>query len=764
MLVCGQYFNSEVISRIQATVEADSSISRRALSRMVCEWLDWRGVNGKLQDMSCRKALLKMQRQGLITLPDSQKGYSFQNRSGRGLGELPDIAELDCSLAELGQVEVVPVSSRYSKKSRIWNALMRQFHYLGSGPLCGAQIRYLIWSSTYGWLGGFAFSGATWRLKTRDKRIGWSEAARQANLHQVVCNSRFLILPTVRVPNLASHVLAMSSARVSEDWMDRYGYKPVLLETFVDPERFHGTCYRASNWIWLGKTAGRKAPYPNGKVPEGKKDIYVYPLCRDWQEILCTEPEIPLGSKPRPVNPSDWAEEEFATVDLYDDRLKNRLFMLANDFFDQPGVLVPQACNGSQAKSKAAYRFFDNKHIDMKTLLKPHVEASMERIKAHKVVLAVQDTTTLNYTAHPATDGLGPINTKKDSGVGLVLHDTMAFTTEGTPLGLLDVQCWPRDPEQAGKKEKRHDLPIEEKESIKWLKSYRSVAELQDLCAETMLVSVGDREADIYELFYEAQQNPLGPKLLVRAERTRNRKVDQIHLWDKLAKKPLAGFQEVYVPRKGSRPARTAKLAVRFAKVKLNPPKRKQLPPVTVWAVYAREVDYSSKVKSPIEWMLLTTVEVSTFQEAVERLAWYALRWGIEVYHRTLKSGCRVEDRRLNNVDRIEACLAIDLVVAWRIYWLTKQGRETPDISCDNFLSEDEWKALCAYVRKEPSPDKPPSLGEAVCMIASLGGFLGRKSDGEPGTTTMWRGLQRLQDIAMGFAMSKSLQNTRASP
>lgn len=185
---------------------------------------------------------------------------------------------------------------------------------------------------------------------------------------------------------------------------------------------------------------------------------------------------------------------------------------------------------------------------------------------------------------------------------------------------------------------------------------------------------------------------------------------------------------------------------------------------MTVWAVYAREIDYSPEVKSPIEWMLLTTVEVSIFREAVERLAWYARRWGIEVYHRTLKSGCRVEDRRLNNVDRIEACLAIDLVVAWRIYWLTKQGRETPDISCDNFLSEDEWKALCAYVRKEPSPDKPPSLGEAVCMIASLGGFLGRKSDGEPGTTTMWRGLQRLQDIAMGFAMSKSLQNTRAGP
>jgi len=161
MLVCGQYFNSEVISRIQATVEADSSISRRALSRLVCEWLNWRGANGKLQDMSCRKALLKLQRQGLITVPDSQKNYSFQHRSGRGFEELPDIAEVDCSLSELGKVEVVPVSSRYSKTSRIWNALMTKFHYLGSGPLCGAQIRYLMWSSTCGWLGGFAFRGAS---------------------------------------------------------------------------------------------------------------------------------------------------------------------------------------------------------------------------------------------------------------------------------------------------------------------------------------------------------------------------------------------------------------------------------------------------------------------------------------------------------------------------------------------------------------------------------------------------------------------------
>lgn len=753
-----------IINQIQATVNANPGISRRALSRLVCQWLDWRGANGKLKEMSCRKALVKLERRGVITMPVSDKAFTFQQKSAKMTRDLLESKEVACCLRDLGKIDLIPVPGRYSKASHIWNDMMNTYHYLGAGPLCGAQIRYLIQSEVYGLLGGLSFSSATWRLKSRDQWIGWSEAARRLNLQRVVCNSRLLILPTVQVVNLASHILGMSAVRLGDDWFERYGYRPVLLETFVDPKLFRGSCYRGANWQYIGQTAGRKEPYPNGKISGGKKDIYVFPLCRDWQTVLCTEPVIALGSKPPPENPQDWAEEEFGAVALYDERLKKRLFMLANDFFDQPSVLIPQTCNGSQAKTKGAYRFLSNKQVDMKTLLKSHVEASIQRIKAHHIVLAVQDTTLLNYTAHPATDGLGPINNKDDNSVGLVMHDTMAFTVEGTPIGLLNVQCWARDPQQAGKREYRHQLPIEEKESFKWLQSYRAASDVQALCPDTMLVSIGDREADIYELFHEAHQNPSGPKLLVRAERARDRKVEQIHLWDKLLSEPVAGFQDIYVPRKGSRSARTAKLAVRFAEVTLRPPKTKRLPPVALWAVYACEVDYSADVKSPLEWMLLTTVEVSTFEQAVERLQWYTRRWGIEIYHRILKSACRIEDRRLGNADSLKTCLAIDLVVAWRIYWLTKQGRETPNIPCDVFLSEDEWKALCAYVKKKPPPDRPPPLGEAVRMIASLGGFLGRKGDGEPGVTTMWRGLQRLQDIAAGFTMFKSLHDARASP
>lgn len=188
--------------------------------------------------------------------------------------------------------------------------------------------------------------------------------------------------------------------------------------------------------------------------------------------------------------------------------------------------------------------------------------------------------------------GLGPINNTQNSAVGLMIHDTMAFSAQGTPLGLLDVQCWARDCQDRGKRYRRKKLPIEQKESMKWLKSYRAVCEVQGLCPHTMLVSVGDREADIYELFLETVKNPNGSKLLVRCERSRNRKTQVDNLWEDMGSQPVAGIQVVHVPRKGAR-------AARDARVKLKPPCGKGYRAVEVWMVYAREVDYDPAVKSP---------------------------------------------------------------------------------------------------------------------------------------------------------------------
>ncbi|MHB1620890.1 MAG: IS4 family transposase [Sulfuricella sp.] len=290
-----------------------------------------------------------------------------------------------------------------------------------------------------------------------------------------------------------------------------------------------------------------------------------------------------------------------------------------------------------------------------------------------------------------------------------------------------------RDPADFGKKAKRHRVPIEEKESFKWLKSFRAVADVQARCPGTLLVSVGDREADLYELFDEAITHPEGPKLLVRAEHNRQLQDEQQRLWETMQSRPADGIQVLQVPRQGSRAARTAPMSARYAAVSLVAPTGHKGPAIPVWAVLAQEQDAPVGVK-PLEWMLLTTVPVTCFEQATEKLMWYARRWGIEVLHRTLKSGCRIEQRQLGQADRIEACLSIDLVVAWRIYYLNKLGREAPQSPCTVYFEEAEWKALMVFTTNDPvAPAQPPTLREAIRRVASLGGFLGRKSDGEPG-------------------------------
>lgn len=748
MFVCGQEFSPQMVQRIQAACDAEPDLSRLRLSRQVCEWLEWRRPNGFLKDMSCRVALLKMHRRGVIRLPAVVEGRNPRRHTEHKEPETVDNPMgICCSLSEAGEIELIRIDGPDNRNARTWTTLMNRYHYLGAGPLCGSQMRYLVHSRTCGLLGAVAFSAAAWRLASRDLWVGWDDDSRRKNLHKVVCNSRFLILPQVRVMHLASHVLSLCARQIGADWRMRYGFEPLMVETFVERDRFRGTSYRAANWVHLGSTQGRGRQDRKNRGGVSIKDVYVLPLRAKAREILCEGKMQKEMKRERKIEAEDWAEEEFGGAELGDDRLRKRLLSVARDLYARPQANIPQACQ-SRAKAKAAYRFFEHTDVAIEKILAPHYESTLSRIKREKTVLAVQDTTSLNYSTHPCAVGLGLIGSKQENIVGLLVHDTMAFNLEGTPLGLMDVQCWARDPKDFGKKHRRHDLPIEEKESNKWLRSFRRAAEACKRCPGTMIVSMGDREADIYELFELALSDPDGPKLLVRAKHDRLLTDDQGHLWDKVAHGPLEGVQEIRVPRRGNRSARVARMEVRFAEVLLKPPQSKpQLGELRVWAVHAEEVDVPDGVEA-LKWMLLTTLTVGTFDDAAEKLAWYAGRWGIEVYHRTLKSGCKIEQRQLGSADRIEACLAIDMVVAWRIFHLTKLGRETPDVSCTVFFEDAEWKALYSYRTQKPDlPEKIPTLREAIRMVAGLGGFLGRKGDGEPGTQTLWLGLQRLDDI-----------------
>jgi hypothetical protein len=751
MRICGREFSLDILRRIQEAVSAVPELSRRELSRRVCQWLDWRSDAGAWQEGGCRKALAELHRRGVIELAPIRGELAFEQRSTPTL-ELEE-TEFHGTLSELGAVEVVPIQDHRSREAQLWRVLVQRHHYLGDKRLCGAQLRYLIHSEHHGYLGALAFQSGCWALRERDRYIGWSEAARLENLRLIVTNSRFVLLAGVQVTNLASHVLGAATRRLPADWEARYGVRPVLVETFVDPTRFDGGCYRAANWVEVGETAGRRDGI--------RKRIFTYGLCAQWRERLCVTPPIQLGAWARPPSPAHWAEQEFGTLRLHDPRLKRRLFDIAQDFYNRSQASIPEAC-GSKARTMGAYRFFQNDKITMDVILTPHTEATLERIKTHRIVLAPQDTTTLNYHHHPATSGMGPINTKADKATGLIVHDTLAFSEDGTPLGVLDAQCWARDPDDRGKRERRKSLPIEQKESMKWLRSFRKLAEIQALCPDTLLVSIGDRESDLYELFAEATRDSAGPKLLVRAERSRNRRIEQGPLWDTICKQPMAGELKLQIPRRGNRRARKALLEVRFSAVELQPPKASRLPPVPSWAVHLRELQ-ADDGGEPIEWMLLTTVAVTTFEQAVQRAEWYAGRWGIEVYHRTLKSGCRIKDRQLGTSERLQACLGVDMVVAWRIYHLTMLGREVPEQPCTAFFEEVEWKALYCYHHKTPvAPAEPPTMTEAIRMLGAMGGHLGRKRDGPPGPQALWRALQRLDTAVQMYALftQSSLPNS----
>jgi hypothetical protein len=744
MLVAGRDFSEEIIARIGETVRNSADLTRCALSRLVCEWLEWKDVAGRAKESSCRAVLVKLERRGVIALP-AAKPVSFEAREPVRAQPEAEFAQLKTTLSRLSGIKLVVVNGDKGL-SRVWRTMMKAHHPLGDGPLCGAQLRYLV-ESEQGIVGGLSFSSAAWRVGVRDQWIGWSEATRAARLPKIVLNSRFLVLPTVQVPCLASHLLSLATKQLRKDWQQRYGEQPVLVETFVDSAHYKGTCYRAANWIELGLTEGRGRQDTKRATALSRKHVLVYPLQRNWRQVLRAPLELPrTGPSARTRAPADWAEEEFGECRL-NARLVQRLLTVARHFFARPMANIPEACGGDVTKTQATYRFLGHEDASFETVLQPHFAATERRIgeMSGGVVLVPQDTTSLNYTSLQATEGLGPIATNAAGAQGLHLHTSLALTEEGVPLGFVDAQCWARNLEEFGKKAKRHQLPIEDKESYRWIRNYQALAAVQARNRHITLVSLGDREADIYELFAEAAQDPKGPKLLVRARHDRALQNEQASLFETISRAPIAGYQMVHLPRQKSRAAREAKLAIRFAAVTLCPPQGKaHLPPIAIWAVLAQE-DHAPNNAEPIDWLVLTTITVNSFEQASQKVQWYAKRWSIEVFHRTLKSGCRLEDRRLSQADRIETCLALDMVVAWRICHLVKLGREVPELPCDLYFEEAEWKALVAYSTKNPVvPDQPPAVGKVVRMIAKMGGYLGRKSDGEPGTQTLWRGMQML--------------------
>lgn len=450
---------------------------------------------------------------------------------------------------------------------------------------------------------------------------------------------------------------------------------------------------------------------------------------------------------------STWAEDEVQTADLEDRRLNKRLALLLGQLGAHPQLSIPAACGGWK-ETMGAYRFFDNDKATFEKILAPHRDATVERMKSSPVVLLTQDTTEYDENICLGPKGLGTL--KEMAKHSRRLHPTIAFTPSRICLGVVKAAYWARD--AASPRHERRRKGVDEKESRHWLESYQDSCALQAQMPDSLLVNLADREGDIYEWFAEYQDYApaVRAEWIVRATQNRDLLVEPENaakwLWSALDQAPVLGYTEVNVKPRPNRAARLAHITVRAATVPLKPPARVgyRLPALSINAVLARE-ETPPAGKEPLEWLLLTSLPVVSFEQATTVVAWYAVRWCIEVYFHVLKSGCQIKRLHLETEERLRPCLALYMVIAWRVLFSLMLARTAPDMDCEIVFDPREWRAAYIVVKRCPPPLTPPGLNEVIRLVASLGGYLGRKHDGPPGAKAMWIGLQRLRDFVIAL-------------
>lgn len=774
-MLCGMqvglhHFDVATIDWFTAAVKS-GGLSRHALARGVCEREDWRNTRGGLCEAQARKTLPRLADRLGLTLPAARSiSVCSPKRT-----DSPDRA-VSGRLSALGEVTVEPVAPADRGD---WRAMLDTHHPLGWAHRPGARLSYWLVSETEGRLGGLSFAAASWHQQARDAFIGWSATARVAHLSQLIDNDRFVILPGVRMAHLASHVLAKATRRVVDDWVTAYGVRPEAVYTYVAADQA-GTSYRAAGWQAIGHTAGR----PPGGGPVDPKAVWVKPLADGWRDTLCREPVYRLGSTPTPSVSvkADWADLEYRRASYPDGRVRERLVTMGRAWERCPGAPLPVIFPG-EAEQKAAYRLLSNQRIAMTHLLEPHHEATVERARQSQapVILALQDTTTLNYNGHRRTTGLVSLGGGGSGTKGLLAHVGLAITEARRPLGLFDLNATQRDPKEKTKEKAKEKTTAKTKEktraesvpeSVRWHQGLARAGELAAACPDSRVVTVCDREADIWALWCDAQTHDHA--LLVRSDRGRQRRVvtpdGPCELWAFLAAQPVLGHKTLTLSACGGprrRRARTARLVLRAAQVELIAPiDQDDTAPLSLLAVSVFE-PRPPKGTDPLHWVLLSTEGDATVDQAQRLVHWYEARWTIEEYFRILKVGARVEDRRFDDAEDLRKCLAFDAITAWRVMDLERQARECPERPARALFSAHEIEVLYVLLHHRlvirAPPDSPPDIRTFVIDLGRLAGFRPSRRQPLPGTEKVWQGWRIYQESVRAIAAWKTRPTDAAS-
>jgi hypothetical protein len=439
-----------------------------------------------------------------------------------------------------------------------------------------------------------------------------------------------------------------------------------------------------------------------------------------------------------------WSAVEFKSLDLGDKRNNARAVDIVNAISKAPKSSIPKSCQG-WAETQATYRFYANESFDSDALIQPHYEATEERIKRSQsaVILCLQDTTELNFNGQQI-EGMGRLS--YDAQKGMFLHPTLCVTPERLPLGITDTWQWARG---ISKKEDQENPKL--KESLRWIEGYERVAEMAQRCPEQRLVYVTDREADMLDLMKKAQQLKHPADWLIRARHNRSLNPEE-RLWDAVEKQTVLAKITFIKPRKKGAKARQIQQEIKVLRYTLS---KKSQCPVEVTLVQAKEIN-PPRGCQPIIWRLMTNRGVDNESQAIEIIGWYRCRWEIEMFFDVLKVGCQVEKLQLGTRERIEKALALYMIIAWRVMYLMRLGRTCPDLPADLVFDELEWKSSY-LLGKQKLPQGIPTLNDVIRNLATLGGFLGRKSDGDPGSKSIWIGFQRIQDCVYGIQISREL-------